>query len=99
MRSTKPIRYALIVSGLFCGSVAAARLNAAPLDWGGAQQAECLARTIQVTPTALRHARAGAWTQAVQLVGYQCDFSREASSAELPKSCKVLSPTAPPTVA
>ena len=47
---------------------------------------ECLARTIQATPAALRHARAGAWTRAVGIIGYQCEFRHEAHSAELPRA-------------
>jgi hypothetical protein len=85
MRRTRSIGCFLILSGLFASAMAVPLDRAAAQDHQ-AQAAECLARTIQVTPVALRQARAGAWMQAVQLVGHQCDVSGEAYSSELPRA-------------
>jgi hypothetical protein len=85
MHRTRTIRCFLILAGLFASSIAAS-LDRAAAQEHPAQQAECLARTIQVTRAALRQARAGAWMQAVRLVGHQCDLSGEAYSAELPRA-------------
>src|SRR3954465_4601976 len=76
--------FLILVGGLF-GSAIAASLDRGEAQDRQAQRAECLARTIQVTPAALRQAQAGAWTQAVRLIGYQCDVSGEAYSAGLPR--------------
>src|SRR3954453_10851558 len=88
MRRIRTIPCFLILGGLFASAIAAPLDRAAAQD-GQTQRAECLARTIQVTPAALRQAQAGAWTQAVRLIGYQRDVSGEAYSAELPKALVV----------
>jgi len=59
MRRTRTTRYSFILGGLFASAIAAPLDRAAAQDHQ-AQAAECLARTIQVTPAALRQARVGA---------------------------------------
>ena len=78
------VRLILILGGLLGTALSGVLVGAATPDMTQAQKetayrpyvaaaTDCLARAIHETPAALRHARAGVWSEAVRLTGHHCD--------------------------